>query len=184
MSVSLCLCFFVCFITPPKQLILMSWNFEGWFPLGCRWLKAKKLPDSANRSPKIWKNAYKDSNNSHHINMLPQLPLFWQLQWKRALYSKCYIKKWIVGSTSEEYATLDLDEASSNLVGWKSRQFCSGKATSISLIYMHTLHNRHLVLFFVYDVQSFQLNLTSDQISLWYTLPSMESIIFGMPPSF
>ena len=29
-------CVFVCFLTPSQWFILMSSNFEGWFPLGCR----------------------------------------------------------------------------------------------------------------------------------------------------
>ena len=35
-------CLFVCSLTPPKRLTLMSWNFEGWFPWGADG-KAKKL---------------------------------------------------------------------------------------------------------------------------------------------
>ena len=30
-------CVFVSSLTPPKRRTLMSWNFDGWFPLGCRW---------------------------------------------------------------------------------------------------------------------------------------------------
>ena len=29
-------CPFVCSLTPPKRLNLMSWHFEGWFPMGFR----------------------------------------------------------------------------------------------------------------------------------------------------
>ena len=43
---------FACFLTPPKRLMLKSWNFDGWLPLGCRWIQAKKLPDLTNRLPK------------------------------------------------------------------------------------------------------------------------------------
>ena len=32
---------FVCSLNTPKRLILMSWSFEGWFPLGCRWFRPK-----------------------------------------------------------------------------------------------------------------------------------------------
>ena len=32
---------FVCFLTPPKPLTLMSWKLQGLFPLECRWFKAK-----------------------------------------------------------------------------------------------------------------------------------------------
>ena len=43
MSVCLYVClFFVCSLNPPKKWTLMSWNFEGWFPLGCRCFEAKK----------------------------------------------------------------------------------------------------------------------------------------------
>ena len=35
--VCLSFCLFVCSLTPPKWLTLMSWNFEVWFPLGCIW---------------------------------------------------------------------------------------------------------------------------------------------------
>ena len=37
MSVSLCVCFFLSSPTLPKRQTPTSWNFEGWFPLGCQW---------------------------------------------------------------------------------------------------------------------------------------------------
>ena len=42
MSVSEWVCVFVCSLTPTKRWILMSWNFEGWFPWDGEGFRLKK----------------------------------------------------------------------------------------------------------------------------------------------
>ena len=42
LSVSESVCLFVYSLTPPKGQTPAIWNFEGWFPLGCRMFLAKK----------------------------------------------------------------------------------------------------------------------------------------------
>ena len=68
--VCLSVCLF-CLLSPPKKLTIMSWNFEGWFSLGCRHL------DLGNRLLENLKNVNSSSNNPPYIDM--HSPLWYQL---------------------------------------------------------------------------------------------------------
>ena len=63
---SLSVCLFVCLLSSPEQLTLMSCNFEAWIPLVCRWVLAKKLTDLTNRKTKKTLCFYPQSSLSPH----------------------------------------------------------------------------------------------------------------------
>ena len=73
MSVSMSLCVFVCSLHLPKRLGFMSLDFEGWFPLECKWFKVKKTHSESASPPE---NPKKNSNSSGKCPLLDSALLF------------------------------------------------------------------------------------------------------------
>ena len=77
-------CVFVCSLTSPKRLILMSWNFEGRYPFGVQMILGKKTSGLSNCSPENQKktlaiiaHVIHCNTTENHYNFVAVQPLVW-----------------------------------------------------------------------------------------------------------
>ena len=97
-------CVFVCSLTSPKRLIIMSWNFEGRYPFGVQMILGKKTSRLSNCSPEKLKktlaiilHVIHSNTTENHYNFAAAQPLvsnkmlyLWPIIWKIEF---CYLYK-------------------------------------------------------------------------------------------
>ena len=97
-------CVFVCSLTSPKRLILMSWNFEGRYPFGVQMILGKKnfrivklFAGKQKKTLAIILHVIHSNTTENHYNFAAAQPLvsnkmlyLWPIIWKIEF---CYLYK-------------------------------------------------------------------------------------------
>ena len=97
-------CVFVCSLTPPKRLILMSWNFEGRYPFRVQMILGKKnfrivklFAGKQKKTLAIILHVIHSNTTENHYNFAAAQPLvsnkmlhLWPIIWKIEF---CYLYK-------------------------------------------------------------------------------------------
>ena len=108
MLLSLCVCLFVCSLTPPKCLILMSWNFEGRYPFRVQMILGKKnfrivklFAGKQKKTLAIILHVIHSNTTENHYNFAAAQPLvsnkmlhLWPIIWKIE-FCYLYLQYWL-----------------------------------------------------------------------------------------